>query len=211
MTRGQQVLLEIGDSVEAVALAGEAKAVAGLRQIDQPDEVGDGLRDLVEQVDRVVLLRLEHRDRRELLLEQPLLGLELGDLLSDHLELRLAGLGLRGLRVQLGDRAGLEVPADGADADGANHEDAEHQIELRGTGHPRRLLLRRSAFGFEKVYPDHRSLTFRTASPTAIAAEAPTSSMNSASKSFGLYVMALKGFMSSTLVSRRSATSSGSP
>src|SRR5712691_1330507 len=181
---------EVGDGGVSVALPGELDDRAGLVQRRQPDEVGKVLRDLVQQMDGLRLRGLQALDEVHLLLEGTALGLQGVDLDLDRLQLALALLRGGDVRVQLLDLGGLVPPEGGAQHERAPHEEGQEEVDLHRAGGDRRyrpaLLRLGRPLGGEEVYADHRSPTFRAASPTAMAAWGPMSLMKSGSKSRGL-------------------------
>jgi hypothetical protein len=147
-------------------------------------------------VDGTRLLGLETLDQVDLALEGLALLLERVDLRFDRLQLALPLLGLRDLGVQLLELGRLPPPEGRAEHDGAHGEEPQQQEGLdapRGRGGSSTpaaaacsLLLLGRAVRRQKVDANHLSPTFRTASPTAMAADGPISLMKSGSKSFGL-------------------------
>ena len=128
--------LQRGDEVrhrrQAVALAREPELAARLIEAREPDEVGQRLRELVQQVHRSLLLGLEPVDEVDLALEGRPLLLQLVHLLLDRLQLSLALLGGHDLAVQLADLARHVQVQGQADEDGAAREHGHEQVGLHG-------------------------------------------------------------------------------
>src|SRR6266436_366174 len=182
---------EIRDRAQAVALPREDEPSGRLVEAVQPDEIGQGLRDLVEHVHGALLLGLQLLDEGHLALEQGLLLLDRDHLDLDRLEVALPLLVGPDRGVELPELGRLQPPQGGAEEESAAREQREQEVRLEGPrsrGDAGRgfLLLFRRALRRQKVDANHRSPTLRTARPTAIAADGAISLMKSGSKSFGL-------------------------